>query len=47
MKVICSFSLLLRVAFWLVAVSLVIGFALAHPSAGGAAVPSVPARSTM
>ncbi|MFI5587437.1 hypothetical protein ACIA5G_20480 [Amycolatopsis sp. NPDC051758] len=31
MKVVCSFSLLLRLAFWLTAVALVAGVALGQP----------------
>ncbi|MFD2473185.1 hypothetical protein [Amycolatopsis silviterrae] len=45
MKVVCSFSLLVRAALWLAGIALVSGLALGHPGGPGAVVPPVPART--
>jgi hypothetical protein len=42
MKVVCSFSLLLRLAFWLSAVALVAGVALGQPGNSAPAEPRTP-----
>ncbi|GAA1028424.1 MULTISPECIES: hypothetical protein [Amycolatopsis] len=45
MKVICSFSLLVRAALWLAGVALVSGVALGHPGGPAPTVPPVSART--
>ncbi|MGW7536446.1 hypothetical protein [Amycolatopsis sp. NPDC054798] len=45
MKVICSFSLLVRAALWLAGVALVSGLALSHPGGPAPVAPPVPART--
>jgi hypothetical protein len=42
MKVICSFSLLVRLAFWLTAVALVAGVALGQPGDPAPVEPRTP-----
>jgi hypothetical protein len=42
MKVVCSFSLLLRLAFWLTAVALVAGVALGQPGDTAPPAPDTP-----
>ncbi|WP_205670120.1 MULTISPECIES: hypothetical protein [Amycolatopsis] len=45
MKVVCSFSLLVRAALWLAAAALVSGVALGHPGGPAPVAPPVSVRT--
>ncbi|WP_158688025.1 MULTISPECIES: hypothetical protein [Actinomycetes] len=45
MKVVCSFSLLVRAGLWLAGVALVSGLALGHPGGPAPVAPPAPART--
>ncbi|MGV9296380.1 MULTISPECIES: hypothetical protein [Amycolatopsis] len=45
MKVVCSFSLLVRAALWLAGIALVSGVALGHPGGPAPTVPPVSVRT--
>ncbi|EFL07128.1 predicted protein [Streptomyces sp. AA4] len=44
-KVVCSFSLLVRAGLWLAGVALVSGLALGHPGGPAPVAPPAPART--